>query len=162
MKDLLVREAEAADVAQVIALERAAPEAPHWSEAEYDAILGSGGEDRSVRRCLLVAEADGLLVGFAVGRMVIGGAAGISDLESVVVDVRSRRKGAGRALCQAVIGWSRGWGAAEVQLEVRAGSVGAIGLYTGLGFEAVGRRAGYYRDPAEDAVLMRLEITAAK
>ena len=45
-----------------------------------------------------------------------------------------------------------------MELEVRAGSVGAIALYEGLGFVVVGRRRGYYREPVEDALLMRLEL----
>ena len=46
----------------------------------------------------------------------------------------------------------------EMELEVRAGSVGAIALYGGLGFVVVGRRKGYYREPVEDALLMKLEL----
>jgi [ribosomal protein S18]-alanine N-acetyltransferase len=49
-----------------------------------------------------------------------------------------------------------------VELEVRAGSAGAIALYERLGFVAVGRRPGYYRSPVEDAVLMRLEVGSSK
>ncbi len=66
--------------------------------------------------------------------------------------------GVGAALCEAVVAWCAGRGATEVELEVRAGSAGAIALYERLGFVAVGRRPGYYRSPMEDAVLMRLEV----
>jgi ribosomal-protein-alanine N-acetyltransferase len=45
-----------------------------------------------------------------------------------------------------------------LELEVRAGSGGAIALYAGLGFVVAGRRAGYYREPEEDALLMRLDL----
>jgi ribosomal-protein-alanine N-acetyltransferase len=31
-------------------------------------------------------------------------------------------------------------------------------LYAGLGFVVAGRRVGYYREPVEDALLMRLEL----
>jgi ribosomal protein S18 acetylase RimI-like enzyme len=41
---------------------------------------------------------------------------------------------------------------------VREGSAGAIALYEGLRFREVGRRVGYYREPEEDAVLMRLGL----
>jgi ribosomal-protein-alanine N-acetyltransferase len=41
---------------------------------------------------------------------------------------------------------------------VREGNVGAIALYRQLGFEVEGRRRGYYRDPVEDGVLMRLKL----
>ena len=49
-----------------------------------------------------------------------------------------------------------------MELEVRAGSVGAIALYKRLGLVAVGRRPGYYRSPMEDAVLMRLEVASSR
>jgi len=71
-----------------------------------------------------------------------------------VVRAEDRREGIGSALCRAVMDWSRREGAHEITLEVRAGSAGAIRLYGGLGFVAVGRRPGYYHDPQEDAVIM--------
>ena len=39
-------------------------------------------------------------------------------------------------------------------LEVRPSNQVAIDLYRSFGFVVVGRRAGYYRDNAEDALLM--------
>jgi ribosomal-protein-alanine N-acetyltransferase len=41
---------------------------------------------------------------------------------------------------------------------VRATNRAAVALYGRAGFREVGRRRGYYRDPVEDAVLMRREI----
>jgi ribosomal-protein-alanine N-acetyltransferase len=103
---------------------------------------------------LFVAEKAGVVIGFAVGKVV----GDIAELESIAVDVRMRRGGVGRALCEAVIGWCQWEGAAAVELEVRSASGGAIGLYRGLGFVAVGTRPRYYREPMDDAVLMRLDL----
>jgi ribosomal-protein-alanine N-acetyltransferase len=156
---LRVRVAEAGDVAGVVALEGRIVEAPHWAEAVYAAILNDDGDvDGLVRRCFFVAEAEGRLVGFAVGKVIGSGADGVGELESVVVDRAVRRTGVGKALCRAVVAWCRGQGAGTLELEVRAGSGGAIALYGGLGFVVAGRRAEYYREPAEDAVLMRLDL----
>jgi ribosomal-protein-alanine N-acetyltransferase len=152
MKAFRVRAGGVEDLAGVIALERATAEAPHWVEAEYVAAV-SGGEEY-VRRCLFVAEVEGGLIGFAVGKAV-GDAA---ELESVAVDSDARRGGVGRGLCEAVIAWCRQQGAVGVELEVRSASEGAIGLYRGLGFVLVGRRPGYYSGPADDAALMRLDL----
>lgn len=152
MSEISVRVGVERDLAGVIALERATVEAPHWSEVEYAAAMD--GSEEYVRRCLFVAEADGTLIGFAVGK-----AAGNSaEVESVAVDLRMRRVGVGRALCEAVIGWCREERAAAVELEVRSASGGAIGLYRGLGFVPVGKRPRYYSDPVDDAVLMRLDL----
>jgi ribosomal-protein-alanine N-acetyltransferase len=154
-----IRVAGAEDLHGVVALERGVAEAPHWAKAEYAAIVNADrGVDGVVRRCLFIAEADDRVVGFAVGKVIGAGEGTVAELESVAVDRAARRRGVGAALCGAAIAWSRGQGVTAVDLEVRAGSGGAIALYGGLGFEFVGRRAGYYREPVEDAVLMRLEL----
>jgi ribosomal-protein-alanine N-acetyltransferase len=162
---LLVRVGNAADLEAVVALERGVAEAPHWTEVEYGGIVAqqSGG----VRRRLFVAEVEDRLVGFSVGKLIGAESDCVGELESVVVDGGARRCGVGRALCEAVVKWCRSEGAGEMELEVRAGSAGAIALYDGLGFVAVGRRRGYYpgicgqghdQGQAEDALLMRLEL----
>jgi ribosomal-protein-alanine N-acetyltransferase len=147
-----VRAGVESDLRAVMALERATPEAPHWSDAEYAAAIGGGGG--YVRRRLFVAETDGVVIGFAVGKV----AGDLAELESIAVDLRMRRGGVGRALCEAVIQWCREESATAVELEVRAASGGAIGLYQRLGFISVGRRPLYYSGPADDAVLMRLDL----
>lgn len=153
---MTVRLADAADLEAVIQLERATAEAPHWAESEYAAmlVLASG----AVRRCLFVAEGELGLVGFAVGKVIGTGSESSSELESVAVAASARRAGVGRMLCAAVIDWCRAQGGVAIQLEVRAASVGAIALYSGLGFVVEGRRPRYYQEPVDDAVLMRLKL----
>src|SRR6266851_5733793 len=65
-----VRVAEAADVVGVVALERGLAEAPHWAEGEYAAMVDADKADSAVRRCFFVAEAEGRLLGFAVGKVI--------------------------------------------------------------------------------------------
>ena len=69
-----------------------------------------------------------------------------------------QRRGVARTLFSALQGDLRGHGASEVVLELRAGNRAAQGFYRFLGFAEEGRRPGYYADPVEDAVLMRLRI----
>jgi ribosomal-protein-alanine N-acetyltransferase len=111
-----------------------------------------------LQRRIWVAEDTGGIAGFAVGRVLAAGGAVEAELESVAVAAKVRRQGVGRALCAAVIAWSRERGAPAVELEVRASSQGAIALYTALGFVPNGRRAMYYRHPVEDALLMSLSV----
>ena len=148
--NLQVRAAVLDDLAGVVALERAVSEAPHWAERDYAEIVAGSG----VRRCLFVAESAGELVGFAVGKAV----ADLGELESVAVRSDARRSGTGWALCGVVVEWCRAHGAKALELEVRAASAGALALYERLGFERVGLRRGYYREPVDDAVLMRLKL----
>jgi ribosomal-protein-alanine N-acetyltransferase len=157
-----VRVAEAADVAGVVALERAMAEAPHWGEGEYAAMVSAPkAVDGGIRRCFFVAATEGRLLGFAVGKVIGSDADGLGELESVAVDAAARRGGVGKALCAAVADWCRGQGVAALELEVRTGSGGAIALYGEMGFVVAGRRAGYYREPVEDALLMRLDLDRA-
>jgi ribosomal-protein-alanine N-acetyltransferase len=60
-------------------------------------------------------------------------------------------------MLQAVKDWSRSEGATEVVLEVRESSA-AVEFYREFGFEQTGRRSAYYRDPVEDAVIMRAAL----
>lgn len=158
-----VRMGDAADLAPVVVLEQKTAKAPHWAESEYAAILNADGEAGApVRRRLFVAEADCRLLGFAVGKVFGSGADGVAELENLVVEEAARRIGIGNALCGAVFAWCRTQKMTTLELEVRAGSAGAIALYSGLGFVVAGLRGGYYRDPADDALLMRLDLSKTK
>lgn len=152
-----LRPAVAQDLNAILDIELASETAPHWPHAAYAAILDPDpSQAAAILRCLIVAYDGELPAGFAVGRM--HPAEGIAELESVVVTVSVRRAGIGRALCAAVFDWCRSQGASEIILEVRTNSTAAIALYIGLGFTKTGRRPLYYRDPDDDALLMRLPL----
>jgi [ribosomal protein S18]-alanine N-acetyltransferase len=161
MTGFRVRVAGAEDVAGVVALERAIAEAPHWAETAYREMVEAGC-DGFVRRCLFVAEGEGGLLGFSVGKVIGSGDEAVAELESVAVKAAGRRGGVGMVLCRAVVAWCKVQSATVLELEVRAGSAGAIALYTELGFVVTGRRKGYYKKPAEDAVMMRLELVKSE
>ena len=152
-----LRRAIASDLDAVLALERATALAPHWPPSTYAEILQSVAPQRS----LFIAEKNNSLAGFAVGLLHASTPDSIAELESVVVSDSYRRAGIGRALCRAVLDWSRSHGATEAVLEVRAGSAAAIALYASLGFTLAARRPHYYRDPGDDALLMRMEFNEA-
>jgi ribosomal-protein-alanine N-acetyltransferase len=163
-----IRPVVASDLNALLALDRATENAPHWPLASYAAILDAAG-DRSTGqpslspgRRLIVAHRGGLLAGFAVGLVnpvpSHTGAPCTAELESVVVASAARRAGLGRALCRSLFDWYGSLGATDVILEVRAASSGAIALYTGLGFAQAGRRLRYYRNPDDDALVMRLPL----
>jgi ribosomal-protein-alanine N-acetyltransferase len=84
--------------------------------------------------------------------------AGEAELLNIAVDPGLRRSGLGRELLTSAITWAEGRGATEIFLEVRASNAGAIALYEGHGFRAVGRRRDYYQHPVEDAVLFRRAV----
>jgi len=166
-----LRPAVASDLDAILDLERATDLAPHWPPTAYADIIkledpGAPSIPRSMRsgwenttqRCLFIAVKDNLLAGFAVGLLHSPASNRIAELESVAVSANSRRTGIGRALCRAVLDWSRAGGASEVILEVRANSAAAIALYSSLGFTLSARRPRYYRDPEDDALLLRMVL----
>ena len=157
-----IRTATAGDVELLFSLERSVAEAPHWSREEYAALAG-GDATGALTRCLLVAEAvedagTGSLAGFAVGKVIAMDTDSVGELESVVVAEDARRMGLGRALCEEIGKWCQDRGAREIELEVRSRNYSAKSLYASLGFVEEGLRRRYYRDPIDDAVLMRIHF----
>ena len=70
----------------------------------------------------------------------------------------SRRRGVGRRLVSALADEARASAARVVLLEVRASNAAALALYAGIGFTELDRRAHYYADTGEDAVVMQLAL----
>ena len=156
-KSLEIRHAQVEDLAEVVRIERAVPEAPHWGEPVYrDILLQEPGEIK-LNRALFVAGDGKRIVGFAVAAVV----ADQAELESIAVDPERRRLGVGGALSGAVILWGRRAGAREMLLEVRSANAEARALYDRLGFRETGLRRGYYSDPPDDAVLMSVSLSNA-
>jgi ribosomal-protein-alanine N-acetyltransferase len=78
-------------------------------------------------------------VGFALGRVV----AGEAELLLLAVGKGAQRRGVGSALLRRFISVAKRRGATRLHLEVRDGNP-ALHLYSGAGFEEVGRRRNYY------------------
>lgn len=156
MAEFQIRTATPDDIASVLTLDRATELLPHWAQADYTAALTQ--TDRGVHRCLLVAHSSRALVGFAVGMTAIAGEYVIAELESVAVAESARRMGIASALCTEVIAWARSRGAKHIDLEVRSQNAGAIRLYEELGFASIGLRPSYYKQPEDDALIMRRPI----
>ena len=140
---------------------RDAPEAPAWSDDDLNAIVKApSADERRVRRGW-VAEQDSrpAAAGFVVASALsIPAAPAECELEFILVSPQTRGQGVGRVLVNTVSAWARELGAEEIRLEVRASNARALRLYRRCGFTVVGNRAGYYADPAEDAVAMRCRI----
>lgn len=82
--------------------------------------------------------------------------------EAEITDVATcpdrRRCGYGRAIMEWLISESISRGAVRMSLEVRASNEAAIELYKSLGFEIMGKRPRFYRNPTEDAYVMLLML----
>ena len=133
-------------VAAVAALERLCFADP-WSENSIALEL------KNPLALWLVAVEDGEICGYIGSQSVMGE----SDMMNVAVHPDHRRKGLGEklvlALCDALSAENT-----SLALEVRASNAPAISLYEKLGFEQIGLRKNYYRNPKEDALILKKEL----
>jgi ribosomal-protein-alanine N-acetyltransferase len=77
------------------------------------------------------------------------------EIANLAVRADRRRTGIGRLLVEAAISAAVSGGARSLYLDVRQSNVAARALYETRGFVAVGRRVKYYRNPSEDALVLR-------
>lgn len=148
--NLAIRPMTAADLDAVAALAATLREAPHWPLSVYRDALNPAFTPRRIAMVAAAAQS-AFLLGFAIASLV----APQAELEAVAVAAQNQRQGVGRHLLHALASELAAAGATELLLEVRASNQAALSLYRSLGFVATGRRPGYYRNPAEDAVLLR-------
>lgn len=101
----------------------------------------------------LVWEENGQVLGYVGSQTVLGE----TDMMNVAVHPDARRRGIAEALILALVDGLRVKESHCLTLEVRASNAPAIGLYEKLGFAQIGRRKNYYRNPKEDALILRKE-----
>ena len=110
--------------------------------------------DADPQKYLLVAEdREGNVLGYAGLHVVLD--------EGYIDNVAVRSDSRGQGVASALLGVYCRFGQAHLAfltLEVRAGNRPAIQLYLKHGFEQVGRRKNYYRQPTEDAIIMTKEF----
>jgi ribosomal-protein-alanine acetyltransferase len=137
-----------ADAAAATEILKGSPEASQWTEWGFRELLGWRGV------LALVSEDDRKVIGFIIGRQVGGEA----EILNAAVIVARRRRGEGGALLKAVMDEFRARRVSRVFLEVRESNEAGIAFYEKHGFSKTGRRAGYYRDPDEAAIVMEMKL----
>lgn len=121
-----------------------------WTAAQCLSTLAMPGGH------LLIAIADGHVVGFALSRGVIDE----EELLLIGVSKSVRRKSIGRQLIAQLKTYCAKLNRSIIFLEVREGN-NAISFYSNMGFDAVGIRPGYYRSTngsLHDSVTMALTL----
>jgi len=144
-----IRRGLADDLPPVAAIEQSSFADP-WSERSFEELL------RSPAAIFLVAtHADSETVsGYVIAIAVTDQA----EILNLAVVVSARRHGLGGALLDAAIEAVSERGAREIFLDVRESNKPALGLYRSRGFAALGRRGKYYRNPVEDALVLRRAV----
>ena len=137
---------KAEHVPQVAQLEKLCFSDP-WSEKSIATELDSSWS------YWVVAVEDGQVVGYVGSQSSYEQA----DIMNVAVHPDWRRRGIAESLIDCLVKELRTRNCMALMLEVRASNAPAIALYEKMEFHQVGLRKNYYRNPKEDALILRKE-----
>lgn len=141
-----IRNMESRDVSQIAKLEELCFNDP-WSENSIASEL-----DNKLSLWLVAVEDDNV-VGYVGSQTVLGE----TDMMNIATHPDYRKQGIATRLILGLVDAQEKRGSHSLMLEVRASNETAISLYRKLGFSEVGRRKNYYRNPKEDALILRKE-----
>ena len=142
-----IKKMDTSHVAQVAALEMVCFTDP-WSENSVASEL------ENPLSLWLVALQQDMVVGYVGSQSVLGE----GDMMNLAVAPGFRRQKIAEKLVLALIRALLEKNVRSLTLEVRASNEPAKALYEKLGFLQVGRRPNYYRNPKEDALILRKEL----
>lgn len=134
-------------VAQVAELEKICFGSAAWSEKSIASELNNA------LSLWIVAVEDEKVLGYVGSQTVMGE----TDMMNVAVHPDYRKQGIATGLITELIGALKKRESHCLTLEVRASNEPAKNLYKMLGFEEIGIRKNYYRNPREDALILRKE-----
>lgn len=137
----------AAHVASVAAIEKECFGVDAWSERSVASELDN-------KLALWLVALDGEAVAGYVGSQTV---CDETDMMNVAVTADYRRRGIAEKLVDALVEELKAIESYSLTLEVRASNAPAIALYEKLGFVQTGLRKNYYRNPKEDALILRKE-----
>lgn len=143
-----VRSATLADLPAVNAIEREAFSDP-WPPSSFTDAIAAPQLYFAV-----ATSAAGTVVAYVIGWFV----GGDGEIANIAVSADVRGQGIGGRLLDEALAAAQAQGSSMVHLEVRESNALAQALYASRGFLAVGRRRGYYREPVEDAIVLRKEF----
>ena len=132
IESMYIRAGDSSDLPSIRAIQDLSPGAAQWTPGGYNC---------------LVAEADGVVVGFLVWHATAWDEAEVLNL-AVLPELR--RRGIALELL-------RNLSSKVVLLEVRESNQAARSLYRAAGFQECGTRPKYYYHPSESAIVMRLQ-----
>ncbi len=143
-----IRPAAPADLDAIVEIERGSFGDP-WNRALFfDALFAKH------TRFDVAVDAAGTVVGYLVAQIV----ADEGEVLNLAVAPGRRRGGTGARLLSGLMADARARGVLAVHLDVRESNAAARALYARFGFAGVGRRRAYYREPVEDALVLRSDL----
>ncbi len=143
----VVRKMTMQDLEQVVAIDQISFSLP-WPPRSFHFEL----TDNDASRCW-VADMDGRVVAILVGWLIVDEL----HVATIATHPEFRGQGIGREILFHALRSAKDEGAVKSFLEVRESNEIARKMYYTFGFVEDGRRAGYYKDNGEDAILMSLD-----
>lgn len=137
----VVTEEDTADENDVV--NKAAGRAADMTEAAAGCVSVGCGEKRKTG-----------IHGRIVGECGVRDILGEGEITNVAVLPEYRGNGVATGMLGTLLEESAARGTKTFTLEVRAGNTAALALYKSFGFKTEGRRAAFYEDPVEDALIM--------
>ncbi len=155
LNDIMITRMTEHDLLEVVEIEETTG-LSRWGWSAYYAELQ--GANRDLMLIARVAAAPIIEHQRIAGYIVARESAGELHINNVAVRDQYRRRGVGSALLARTLETARRLKAQVAFLEVRSGNRPAQSMYERHGFKAIARRADYYSDPKEDAVVMSLVL----
>jgi len=150
-----IRRVVAADVTAIEDIANACKLAP-WTASDYTSELS-----RPDSIFLKSSISDIPCSGFILGRMIPGIVQNVgldAEIYNIGVHPDCQREGIGSKLIDSFLEECRNRSVQSVWLEVRSGNYVAISFYSEHLFEVIAVRRSFYRNPIEDAIVMRSNL----
>ncbi len=135
-----------ADLEHIVRIEKVSFVDP-WSAADFRTMV----DVPQAIFLVAVDEASGIIGGYVLTMALYED----SEVLNIAVDPPFRGAALGARLLDATLDEANRRGATMTVLEVRESNDAARRLYRSRGFEEISRRKNYYRDPVEDALVLR-------
>ncbi|MGA7192542.1 MAG: ribosomal protein S18-alanine N-acetyltransferase [Anaerolineales bacterium] len=146
--NVLIRKMTVEDVPVAAQLDRMSFTLPWPEHAFYYEV-----KNNFAARCFVAETEDRKVIGMVISWVILDEL----HIATIAVHPDFRRQGIGELILTKALQDGREAGTQHALLEVRAGNDAAQSLYRKFGFKAVGKRAKYYKDNGEDAILMNLD-----
>ena len=158
LDSIMIRRAREADIPEIAVIERDSFADP-WSAGSFvDSLKHTGMwflvAERPRDRSATEEHADHGLLGYVVALVM----ADEAEIANLAVVPTGRRCGIGGLLLDRIIDDTGRAGVRSLYLDVRESNSAARALYESRSFLRVGCRREYYRNPVEDALLLKRDL----
>ena len=121
-----------------------------WSEEAINSVISTEGS------MCYSALSDGKLIAYIIGRHICPE----GEIYRIATAKEHRKRGVAYRLLDYAVKSERGLGLESLFLEVREHNAPAIALYSSYGFNKIGIRKNYYKNPDDNAIIMLFQNKA--